>query len=80
MSCILVGLTSFPLIWGYHKNDNIIGMANVVEILFLINSLRPIDAYMCQQYGPSLVQIVACHLFGAKPLSEPMVEYWSLDP
>ena len=29
---------------------------------------------------PSLVQIIACHLFGAKPLSEPMLAYCQLDP
>ena len=27
----------------------------------------------------TLVQIVACHLFGAKPLSEPMLGYFQLD-
>ena len=29
---------------------------------------------------PSLVQIMACRLVGAKPLSEPMLEYSKLDP
>ena len=29
---------------------------------------------------PSLVQIMACRLDGAKPLSEPMLEYCQLDP
>ena len=33
------------------------------------------DVYMCQQSRPSLVQIMACRLFGAKPLSEPMLAY-----
>ena len=28
---------------------------------------------------PSLVQIMACRLAGAKPLSEPMLEYWELN-
>ena len=28
----------------------------------------------------ALVQIMACHLFGSKPSSEPMVTYCSLDP
>ena len=28
-------------------------------------------------HRPSLVQIMACRLFGAKPLSEPMMEYFS---
>ena len=30
---------------------------------------------MCQQTIPSLVQIMACRPVGAKPLSEPMLEY-----
>ena len=41
----------------------------------LFNSLRPSDAYMRRWTGSSLVQIMACRLFGAKPLSEPMLEY-----
>ena len=39
----------------------------------LINSLRPSDAYMHQQHIKSLVQIMVCCLFGAEPLSEPML-------
>ena len=35
-----------------------------------VNLLRPSDAYMCRQLRTSLVQIMACHLFGTKPLSE----------
>ena len=37
-----------------------------------INSLRLSDAYMHQQSRPSLDEIMACRLDGAKPLSEPM--------
>ena len=33
-----------------------------------LNSLRPSDAYMRRWTGPSSVQIMACRLFGAKPL------------
>ena len=29
--------------------------------------------------GQSLVQVKACHLFGTKPLPEPMLVYWQLD-
>ena len=46
----------------------------------LINSVRPSDAYMRLQHRPSLVQIMACRLFGAKPLSEPMLAYCQLHP
>ena len=38
-------------------------------------ALRPCDAYMRQYTKPSLVQIMAWHLFGAKPLSEPTLVY-----
>ena len=56
-------------------------MAHVVETLpherqgpnnlsCIVNLLRPSDAYMCQ-----LTKLV-----GAKPLSEPMLEYCTLEP
>ena len=45
-----------------------------------INSLRPSGVYMRQKNKPSLVQIMACGLFSAKPLSEPMLSYCLLDP
>ena len=31
-------------------------------------------------FGPSLVQIMACRLVGTKPLAEPMLGYFLLDP
>ena len=40
----------------------------------------PGAAYICQWTGPALVQVMACHLFGAKPLPEPMLTYCQLDP
>ena len=43
-----------------------------------VNSLRSSDAYMRQWNRPSLVQIMACCLLGAKPLSEPMLVYCQL--
>ena len=45
-----------------------------------VNSLRPSDAYMLPQPRTALVEIMACRLFGAKPLSEPMLEYCQFDP
>ena len=44
------------------------------------NSLGPSDAYMRLYNIPTLVQIMACRLFGAKPLFEPMLPYCQLDP
>ena len=45
-----------------------------------VNSLRASDAYMRRQHKPILVQIMACRLYGTKPLSEVMVEYCQFDP
>ena len=44
------------------------------------NSLMPSDAYMPTQTVPSLVQIMACRLFGDNSLSEPMMVYSKMDP
>ena len=40
-----------------------------------INSCTPSATYMCRWTRSALVQIMACCLFGTKPLSEPMLEY-----
>ena len=45
-----------------------------------VNSLSPSTAYMHRWIGSVLVQIMACRLFGAKPLSKPMLRYCQLDP
>ena len=45
-----------------------------------VNSLRQSYAYMRHQPSLSLVQIMACHLFGTKPLSEPMLFCCQLNP
>ena len=44
-----------------------------------LNSYPLSAAYMRQWTGSSLVQIMACRLFGAKPLSKPMLGYCQLD-
>ena len=44
------------------------------------NSSLPSAAYMRQRIGQTLVQIMACRLFSAKPLSKPMLGYCQLDP
>ena len=44
----------------------------------LINSSPPSATFMCQSML-SLVQVMACGLFGAKPLPEPMLAYCQLD-
>ena len=44
-----------------------------------INPLRLSDTYLCQKIRPSLVQVMACHLLGAKPSSEPMLTNCQLE-
>ena len=44
----------------------------------MVNSMRLSDAYMYQYNIPTLVPIVACRLFGTKPLSKPMLPYCQL--
>ena len=45
---------------------------------YSFNSLRPGDAYMRHWNESELIQVMACRLFGAKPLPEPMVDYCQL--
>ena len=73
--------------WTMERNQELMG---IVFFFYRIvcgeargrffNSLRPSDAYMRQLTRPSLVQIMACRLVGAKPLSEPMLEYCYFKP
>ena len=51
-----------------------------VQCISLINSSLPSAAYMRQWIESILVQIMACRLFGAKPLFKPMLYFWQLDP
>ena len=44
-----------------------------------INSSPPSAVYMRQGTGAALVQVMAYRLFGAKPLSEPVLAYCQLD-
>ena len=46
----------------------------------ILNSSPPSDAYMHRWTGSALVQIMACHLLGTKPLSEPILDYYQLLP
>ena len=50
-------------------------MSTILPRLHCVNSLRPSNAYMRQYNIPTLVQIMACRLFGTKPLSEPKLPY-----
>ena len=52
-------------------------LANWIDF---INSFPPSAAYMRQWIWSTLVQIMACRLFGAKPLCKSMLGYCQLDP
>ena len=45
-----------------------------------VKSSPPSAAYMRLWTGSALVQVMACRLFGAKPLPEPMLTYCQLEP
>ena len=70
----------------YNHKDSLMqkrrnSIANALELqLFCINSSPLSAAYMRQWIRSALVKIVACRLFGAKPLSKPMLGYGQLDP
>ena len=53
--------------------------ANNYDDCIHFNSLWLSYAYMHKKPRPSLVQIMACRLVSAKPLSKPMLEYCKLD-
>ena len=44
-----------------------------------INSSPPSAAYVHHWIGSALLQLMACRLFGAKPLPEPILAYFELD-
>ena len=46
----------------------------------MVNSSPPTAAYMRQWIVSALIQIMACGLFGTKPLSKLMLVYFQLDP
>ena len=50
------------------------------ETISVINSLTTSGTYMCQCFASALVQLMACHLIGAKPLLEPMLTFCQFDP
>ena len=45
-----------------------------------INSLRPGEAYMRHNARPSSNWVIVCHLYHTKPLPEPILISWHLNP
>ena len=60
----------------YH-NHHVLLVAYIMAVHWLTHWGRV--AHMCTSIIVSLVQIMACRIFGAKPLSESMLEYCQLD-
>ena len=58
-------------------------MTVLIEWVIVFNSLTPSDVYM-RKYAlityAITVQIMACSMTGAKPLSEPVLQYCWLGP
>ena len=74
-------LTQLWLKWWFGRRQAIT-WTNVFKISDTIwNHLThpPSAAYMRQWIGSALVQVMACRLFGAKPLPEPMLAYSQLN-
>ena len=62
----------------YEDNDNGLQLDGIITEI-RVNSSPPTAAYTRQWNGSALVQAMACRLFGAKPLPEPMLVYCHLD-
>ena len=55
-------------------------ISNFYASMISINLSPPGAAYMRKWIGWALVQIMACRLYGTKPLSKPMLGYCQLNP
>ena len=88
--CHTVSFTGnlFILFWSLQYNsdrrkiDNSIKfeMSEISTVKGLLNESFPSATYMCQWTGSVLLQVMACRLFGAKPLPEPIMTYSQMDP
>ena len=67
--------------WYPPIHCNWFGGQLIVKLLLRVSHLqkRRRAAYMHQWIGSAMVQIMDCRLFGAKPLSKPMLGYCQLD-
>ena len=63
-----------------HHHDSVVCKLMSVVNKRSTNSSPPSAEYMRQWIGSALLQIMACRLFGTKPLSKPMLGYCQLDP
>ena len=73
--------------WYMEQSWNVFIVVNVTRLLsrryncqWRFNSPPPSVAYMGRWTGSVFVQVMACRLFGAKPLPEPVLTYCQLYP
>ena len=59
---------------------NIAACSGREDVWQILNSSPPSAAYIRQRIGSALVQTMACRLFGAKPLSKPMLGCCHFNP
>ena len=72
-------LTQFLLLIIIYLNENNSALAQMIGSWIVDRPSPPSAAYMRQWTGSAFVQVMACRLFGAKPLSEPMLAICQLD-
>ena len=80
-------LTLYTLKYFEAKNEYVFFFVIIDQIWnikgllrFTFDAISPSAAYMRQWIGSALVQIMACRLFGTKPLSKPVLGYYRMDP
>ena len=80
MSAVILVFVLKVNIWCQANMDDCNSFSALQCLYGSFNSSPPCAAYMHQWLGSALVQIMACHLFSAKPLSKPMLGYCELEP
>ena len=71
-------------LWTQLQQDRCPGSCAVVKLITSIichplNSSSSSAEYICKLIGLALVQVMACRLFGTKPLPKPMLAYCKFD-
>ena len=80
MTNFLLFIFNHSIIWIFQFNIMDLADSHKYVLHYKWNSSPPNAPYMRRWTGPTLVQIMACCLVSAKPLSELMLKYCQLDP
>ena len=73
------GITTVGIFYGRLNKSSVWHNNSIPMPCGGVNSAPTSAAYMRQWIGSTLIQIIACCLFGTKPLSKPMLGYCQLD-